>query len=114
MPADTMTATSDDSFQRDVLDASMHTPVVVDFCATWCGSSRALAPMLETVVRTLGDKLALFKLDVDANKEAPATYSVTNLPTLVVFKGGQVVGKVVGNLGSAAKIQAFLDPHVAG
>ncbi|MBL9100584.1 MAG: thioredoxin [Myxococcales bacterium] len=108
--ADKLKQTSDSDFQRDVLDSP--TPVLVDFWATWCGPCRAIAPHLETIASELGDKVSIVKLDVERNQSTATTYGVSHIPTLLIFKGGKVVDKVVGNPGNKTKIQSFIERNL--
>ena len=71
-------------------------PVLVDFWAPWCGPCRALAPHLETLAREYGESLLILKVDVDAHPDAAKAYSVTSLPTLVLFRDGEEVKRHVG------------------
>ena len=111
--ADKLKNTSDATFQRDVLEASQNTTVLVDFWATWCQPCKALAPHLESIESELSGKLAVVKLDVDNNQQVAIQYGVVNVPVLLLFKGGKVVDKLVGNPGSKGKIQSFVKPHVS-
>jgi thioredoxin 1 len=111
MASDKIKQTSDSTFQSDVLDASLKTPVLVDFWAVWCGPCRAIAPHLDAIAGELGDKLTIVKLDVDSNQDTATKYGVSSIPTLLIFKDGKVVDKVVGNPGSKARLQTFILPH---
>ena len=97
---------TDGSFQQDVLDSSV--PVVVDFWATWCGPCRAMAPHLDAIADAMDGKLRIVKVDVDSNQKTTVTYGIQSLPTLLVFKDGKVVDKMVGNPGSKAKIEEWV------
>lgn len=112
MASDKIKHTTDSTFQSDVLDASHKAPVLVDFWAVWCGPCRAIAPHLDSIAGEVGDKLAIVKLDVDANQATAMKYGVSSIPTLLLFKGGAVVDRVVGNPGTKGKLQKFLDPHL--
>jgi thioredoxin 1 len=77
---------TDSSFQEDVLNASG--PVVVDFWAEWCGPCKQIAPALEEISAEMGDKVTIAKVNIDDNPEAPSTYGVRGIPTLIMFKDG--------------------------
>ena len=85
---------SDAEFDDKVLKAA--TPVVVDFWAPWCGPCKSIAPVLEEIAKELGGKVSIVKVNVDDNPKSPAQYGVKAIPNLVIFKGGEVVDRVVG------------------
>src|SRR6516225_9565411 len=86
---------TDATFEKDVLKASG--PVVVDFWAEWCGPCRLIAPALEEIaVGSLGDKVKIVKLNVDENPKTPVKYNVMSIPTLMVFKNGEMASRQVG------------------
>lgn len=93
--AQNITNASDASFESDVLKGQE--PVLVDFWAEWCGPCKALAPKLEEIAGEMGGKAKIVKLDVDANPDTASKYGVRGIPTLVLFKGGKEVGRLVGN-----------------
>lgn len=100
---------SDASFATDVIDSS--TPVLVDYWAEWCGPCKAIAPILEEVDRDYGGRLQVAKLDVDSNQAISAQYGIRGIPTLMLFKGGQVVATKVGAL-SKSQLTSFIDSHL--
>jgi len=87
---------SDDSFEQDVLQADG--PVMVDFWAEWCGPCKALAPLVDELSEEVGDKLKVVKVNIDENPNSPTKYSVRGIPTLMIFKDGEVVDTRVGGL----------------
>jgi thioredoxin 1 len=97
---------NDDSFDIDVLKSE--TPVLVDFWAEWCGPCKQIAPALEEISGELGDKLTIAKLNIDENPSSPSKYGVRGIPTLILFKGGEVVATKVGAL-PKSKITEWLD-----
>jgi len=86
---------TDATFERDVLKSDK--PVMVDFWAIWCGPCRALAPTVDAIAQSYADKLKVVKLDADTNQQSVMRYGVMGLPTLIVFKNGQEVKRLVGN-----------------
>lgn len=87
-------AVTDKSFELEVLKSE--TPVLVDFWATWCAPCRAIAPIVEEMAETYGGKLKVAKMNVDENPSTPGKYGVRGIPTLILFKKGEVVDQVVG------------------
>ena len=85
---------TDASFDKDVLKASG--PVVVDFWAEWCGPCRMISPALEEISNSLNGKVKILKLNVDENPATAAKYGVMSIPTLMLFKGGQLASRQVG------------------
>lgn len=112
MASDKIKQSTDQDFQTDVLDASQQVPVVVDFWATWCGPCRAMAPHLDTIANELDGKIRIVKVDVDRNQNTAVTYGIQSLPTMLVFKDGKVVDKMVGNPGTKSKIQVFVERNL--
>ncbi|XGC79691.1 thioredoxin [Bdellovibrio bacteriovorus] len=89
------TPVTDSSFETEVLNSQ--TPVLVDFWAEWCGPCRALAPKLEEVAQELGTKVKIVKVNVDENPGTPGKYGIRGIPAMLLFKGGNEVGQLVGN-----------------
>ena len=87
-------AVTDQSFASDVLQSS--TPVLVDFWAEWCGPCRMIAPALEEIAGALGDKVKIVKLNVDENPNTAAKYGIMSIPTLMMFKNGEIASRQVG------------------
>ena len=94
---------TDTSFQEDVLNASG--PVIVDFWAEWCGPCKQIAPALEEIAAEMGDKVTIAKVNIDDNPEAPSTYGVRGIPTLIMFKDGEVADTKVGALPKSQLMQ---------
>ncbi len=97
-----MTDVTDATFERDVLDRSVHVPVVVDLWASWCGPCRTLGPILERVVGATGGRVELAKVDVDANPRISATFQVQSIPAVYALKDRRIVDSFVGALPEAA------------
>ena len=88
--------TTDASFEQDVLKSD--TPVLVDFWAEWCGPCRMIGPSLEEISKELDGKLKIVKINIDENPMAPTRYGVRSIPTLLLFKNGQVAATKIGAL----------------
>ena len=100
---------SDDSFDRDVLKADK--PVLVDYWAEWCGPCKIIAPILDEVSKDYDGRLQVTKMNVDENRDVPAKFGIRGIPTLMLFKGGQLAATKVGAL-SKAQLTAFIDGHL--
>ena len=104
-----MTDVTAASFDAQVLQADR--PVLVDFWAEWCGPCKAIAPVLEQVAAEAGDRLSVVKLNIDEHPSMAARFGVRSIPTLLLFKGGQVLAQKVGAV-SRSQIQALVQPHL--
>jgi len=108
MSADSASLTvSDESFAQDVLASNI--PVLVDFWATWCGPCRMVAPVLEEIATEKAGQLTVAKLDVDANPATARDFQVVSIPTLILFKDGEPVKRIVGAKGKAALLREISD-----
>lgn len=101
---------TDSNFESEVLKSDI--PVLVDFWAVWCGPCRAIAPVVEELARDYAGKVKIGKFNVDDNEQVPQKYQILSIPTLLVFKGGAVVGQIVGAV-PRAKIESELKRHLA-
>ncbi|MEM6681209.1 MAG: thioredoxin TrxA [Pseudomonadota bacterium] len=101
---------SDDSFESDVLKSD--TPVVVDFWAEWCGPCRQIAPALEEIASEMGDQVKIAKINIDHNPEAPTRYGVRGIPTMILFKNGEVQATKVGAQ-PKSKIVEWIEDNIA-
>jgi thioredoxin 1 len=110
MASDLIKHISDSTFEADVLNAGK--PVLVDYWAEWCGPCKMIAPILDEVSETYKDKLQIAKMNVDENREIPAKFGIRGIPTLMLFKDGQLAATKVGAL-SKAQLTAFLEQQLA-
>jgi thioredoxin 1 len=107
--ADNIIEVTDANFQAEVIESD--TPVLVDFWAPWCGPCRVVAPVLEEIAQERDD-LRIVKLNVDDNQQTAAAFEVLSIPTLILFRQGQVAKKVIGAY-PKKRLQAELEPALA-
>lgn len=96
----------DSSFEAEVLQSEK--PVLVDFWAPWCGPCRAIAPVVEELAGTFGDKIKFAKCNVDDNPVTPGKFGIKSIPTLILFDGGEIVDKVIGIV-AKSKLEEMLN-----
>ena len=109
MSSDLIKHISDASFDEDVLKSTL--PVLVDYWAEWCGPCKMIAPVLEDVAVEFAGKVKICKLNIDDNQATPPKYGVRGIPTLMLFKNGNVEATKVGAL-SKSQLVAFLESHI--
>ena len=100
---------TDATFDNDVLKAG--TPVLVDYWAEWCGPCKMIAPILEEVAKEYDGKIQIAKMDVDSNQAVPAQFGIRGIPTLILFKNGEVAAQKVGALGKG-QLTSFIDSNI--
>jgi thioredoxin 1 len=105
--SDNTIAVTDDSFSQDVLSADG--PVLVDFWATWCAPCRMVAPVLEEIAGEKAGELKVAKIDIDANPGTARDFQVVSIPTMILFKGGEPVKRIVGAKSKAALLREIGD-----
>ena len=110
MASDLIKHISDSSFEADVLQSGK--PVLVDYWAEWCGPCKMIAPILDEVSNTYKGKLQVAKMNVDENRDIPAKFGIRGIPTLMLFKDGQLDATKVGAM-SKAQLTAFIDQQLA-
>ena len=107
--SDNIVHVTDDTFENEVLNSDK--PVLVDYWAEWCGPCKMIAPILEEISGEYGDKLKLAKLNIDENPATPPKYGIRGIPTLMLFRNGNVEATKVGAL-SKSQLSAFIDSNL--
>jgi thioredoxin 1 len=107
--SDKIVYVTDDSFDAEVLQASE--PVLVDFWADWCGPCKMIAPILDEIANEYGGRLKVAKLNIDENPNTPPKFGIRGIPTLLIFKGGEVDGTKVG-AANKSQLTAFIDEYL--
>jgi thioredoxin 1 len=108
--AGTINEVTDNNFQAEVIESDV--PVLVDFWAPWCGPCRMVAPVLEEIASEKGEALKIVKLNTDENQQTAIAYQVLSIPTLILFKNGEIAKKVIGAY-PKRKLEAELEPALA-
>ena len=108
--SDNVHAATDATFEATVLNSDI--PVLVDFWATWCMPCKAIAPHLDTLAAENTGKLKVVKVDIQKNPKTPNQFGVRNIPTLLIFKGGKVVGQQVGVNGGLPGLRNFVSTNI--
>lgn len=107
--SDSILHITDSSFEEEVLKSAR--PVMLDFWAEWCGPCKMIAPILDELAGQYKGKLTVAKINIDDNQKTPETYAVRGIPTLILFKGGEVAATRVG-AASKSQLEAFIDANI--
>ncbi len=107
--SDKIVQLADDTFEKEVLQADV--PVLVDYWAEWCGPCKAIAPVLDEIADEYGDRLKIAKLNIDDNPDTPPAYGIRGIPTLMLFKNGEVEATKMGAV-SKSQLTAFIDSNI--
>ena len=110
MSSDLIKHVTDQSFDTDVLQSDK--PVLVDYWAEWCGPCKMIAPILDDVAQSYDGRLQVAKMNVDENRDVPGKYGIRGIPTLMLFKGGELAATKVGAM-SKSQLTAFIDQQLA-
>ena len=107
--SDTILKLTDAEFESQVIKSEI--PILVDYWAEWCGPCKMIAPILDEIATEYSDRIKVCKIDIDANQGTPPKYGIRGIPTLMLFKNGEVEATKVGAL-SKSQLQAFLDSNI--